>query len=221
MAAGRPAYQQVILADGPYAYWRLNETSGTVAADSSGNGRDGSYVGGFSLASAALVPSTDEEYAALDGSTGYVNITPAANFCAGTDWTIEMWVNFAAMGAKGASLLCFFALTGFSFYASGNGIDYQPKSGYAASAWAGLPLAVGTPKHIVLSARGANYAGTLYFNAAAHTGSSVYAPGISTLLGIGLPSSYMNYMNGCVGEVALYDHALSAQQVRNHWLAGA
>ncbi|WP_267955008.1 hypothetical protein [Paraburkholderia adhaesiva] len=41
-----------MLADDPYAYYRLNEADGIVAADSSGNGRDGTYQTGVTLAAA-------------------------------------------------------------------------------------------------------------------------------------------------------------------------
>lgn len=37
--------------DAPIGQWKMNEPSGTTMVDSSGNGHDGSYVGGLSLAS--------------------------------------------------------------------------------------------------------------------------------------------------------------------------
>ena len=42
-------YRAAVLADSPLAYWRLGETSGTVAHDETGNGHDGTYVGGVTL----------------------------------------------------------------------------------------------------------------------------------------------------------------------------
>lgn len=44
LQAAPTSYADAILADSPYAYYRLGESSGTVAADSSGNGRTGSFV---------------------------------------------------------------------------------------------------------------------------------------------------------------------------------
>ena len=38
-------------ADSPTAQWKMDETTGTTMADSSGNGHDGAYAGGLSLAS--------------------------------------------------------------------------------------------------------------------------------------------------------------------------
>lgn len=48
-------YRGVVLADGPYAYWPLNETGGTVAADLSGNNRNGTYQAGAQLGAALLL----------------------------------------------------------------------------------------------------------------------------------------------------------------------
>lgn len=44
--AGLPA---AILAQSPVGYWKLDETSGTTAIDSSGNGRNGTYAGTYTL----------------------------------------------------------------------------------------------------------------------------------------------------------------------------
>ncbi len=44
--AGSPtSYADTVVADGPSHYYRLGETSGTMAADSSGNGRHATYQG--------------------------------------------------------------------------------------------------------------------------------------------------------------------------------
>ncbi len=57
--AGRPSrpmpdlastpYSEAVLASKPVAYWRLDEIEGTVARDASGHGRDASYVGGHAF----------------------------------------------------------------------------------------------------------------------------------------------------------------------------
>lgn len=55
----------VILSLDPVGYWKLNETSGTTAIDYSGSGRNGTYVGGYTLAADGVT---------LNGSTGYVDL---------------------------------------------------------------------------------------------------------------------------------------------------
>ena len=42
-------YDAAVLADSPVAFWKLDEASGTVAADSSGNGNTGTYQGAVTL----------------------------------------------------------------------------------------------------------------------------------------------------------------------------
>ena len=48
-------YASTILADGPLAYFRLDETTGTKLHDSSGNGHDATLSGGVALASAGAL----------------------------------------------------------------------------------------------------------------------------------------------------------------------
>ena len=58
-----PAVAAAVLQDGPLAYWRLEEASGSVAADASGNGRNGTYqgpiLGGPGAFAGSLAPSFD------------------------------------------------------------------------------------------------------------------------------------------------------------------
>ena len=51
------SYDQAVLADSPAAYWRLGESSGSSAADSSGNGNGGTYQNGPTLRAAGLIGS--------------------------------------------------------------------------------------------------------------------------------------------------------------------
>ena len=70
------SYEEETLDDSPLGYWRLNETSGTVAADSSGNARTGTYAGTPTFASGATTFSGDDRVTVpatgLDaGTTGF------------------------------------------------------------------------------------------------------------------------------------------------------
>lgn len=48
--AAQDALASAILALSPLGYWKLDETGGTTATDSSGNGRSGTYSGTYTLA---------------------------------------------------------------------------------------------------------------------------------------------------------------------------
>lgn len=91
-------YRNTVLQDAPYAYWPLDETTGTIAGDISGNGFNGTYIAGDTLANAGLLANmVGTKYVNLPGtSSAYVDISLANNFCVGASWTIECWVNVAS-----------------------------------------------------------------------------------------------------------------------------
>jgi autotransporter-associated beta strand protein len=77
--AAPTAYANAVLADSPYLYYRLGEVSGTAGADSSGNTRNGTYAGGFTLAQAGDIASGSSDNAVLfDGTSGYVTTGASA-----------------------------------------------------------------------------------------------------------------------------------------------
>ena len=76
----------------PLAEYRLDECSGTTAADTSGNGYNGTLVGGMSVASTGRICTADS----LDGSTGYIGLPanfPKLGSAVGyTNFTIASWI---------------------------------------------------------------------------------------------------------------------------------
>lgn len=52
-------------------YPKFNETTGTTAGDSSGNARNGTYTGGFTLNQAKIIPGVLDPAVLFNGSTGY------------------------------------------------------------------------------------------------------------------------------------------------------
>lgn len=82
-------YVAEVLADSPLAYWRLNESSGDFAADSSGNGHTGLYSG--TLTFSQPDPITDDVDGAVQFSGGRM---AAPGVFSGTgDFTVELWFN--------------------------------------------------------------------------------------------------------------------------------
>lgn len=96
---GPQKYDTLILKDGPVGYWRLGEASGTVAADSSGNGNDGEYQGTVARVAGALADDTDTaaQFGPLNGADGNrVYRTGGLVTGPGVPWTLEAWVRFPA-----------------------------------------------------------------------------------------------------------------------------
>jgi hypothetical protein len=92
-----------ILADSPMAFWKLDETSGSTFADSSGNGYDLNIGGGggIILAQSAVVPalpSTSFPYfgnstASRSGALGFTTPITGA-------WTVEFILMYGAPGTN-------------------------------------------------------------------------------------------------------------------------
>ncbi|WP_099070910.1 LamG-like jellyroll fold domain-containing protein [Nostoc linckia] len=67
------SYELEILDNSPWAYYRLNESSGTVATDSSSNSRNGTYQGGVSLQQTGGLSYASNKAISLNGNTGYIS----------------------------------------------------------------------------------------------------------------------------------------------------
>ncbi len=69
-------YSSVVLAKGPVGYWRLGEASGPSAADASGNGYDGTYLGNPTFGQSGAIVNDPDTAIGLNGpdSRDYVEI---------------------------------------------------------------------------------------------------------------------------------------------------
>ena len=72
-------------------YWRLGETSGTTAADTSGNGRTGSYVNTPTLGQAGALTGDSNTSVGFDGTSELVSVPYTAALNTATT-TLEAWV---------------------------------------------------------------------------------------------------------------------------------
>jgi hypothetical protein len=97
----RPAeqseYARAVLADKPAAYWRLGESRGPKAADASGHGNDGRYLGRPIFGQKGAIPSDPDRAIGLDGPKGrsYVEAPDHKDFSiatSGKGLTVEVWM---------------------------------------------------------------------------------------------------------------------------------
>lgn len=82
-------YAQQVLAAGAVGYWRLGESSGTIAADVLGT-HDGMYVGGPTLGQPSLLAS-DPNTAVVFGGTQNVTIPNTTTIALSEDFSLECW----------------------------------------------------------------------------------------------------------------------------------
>lgn len=87
LPAASTDYAASVLADSPYAYYRLGESSGTSAADSSGNNRNGSYVNSPTLS--VVGQGTGDTAVTFNGTNQRV-LTGLAGFASLGNFSMEL-----------------------------------------------------------------------------------------------------------------------------------
>ncbi|HYV35524.1 MAG TPA: right-handed parallel beta-helix repeat-containing protein, partial [Gemmataceae bacterium] len=95
---GPPSYYSgAVLAGQPLAYYRLGDSSGTTAADSSGNGLSATYVGGVQLNAGGALPFDADPGVTLNGSSGFIQLPTITNDFS-TGFSAEIWAFPTAVG---------------------------------------------------------------------------------------------------------------------------
>ena len=224
------SYDQTVLANAPAAYWRLGETSGTAAVDTSGKGNGGSYSGGVTLASAGLINDPNTA-ATFDGNDDRMYFNDSASLSPTAAISVEAWVRPTVVPTAAGSGWHLFAkwntallyIQGgaspkfvFTLYNSATA-SYGP---YAAST---TTVAAGSTYHVVGTYDGASL--RIYVNgglqATVARSGAVYDSTFGGVLAGGgwgtLPSPAFK---GRLDEIAIYSSALSASTVQQHYTAG-
>jgi concanavalin A-like lectin/glucanase superfamily protein len=220
-------YQSTVLTDSPTFLWLLNETSGTSAADATGNGNIGGYTGGFTLGQSA--PSGVTTFSvALDGSSGHV-LNYFGSFQ--TNVSAEVWFNTTS--ANGGALLFYWLSFGVYLNNSGNVIA-SILDGASARTYCTSPLAYnnGSWHHMVatystatsnllLYIDGAQVASLNDTNGISNTGNNTVNAGDDNQLVAFPVVPNSTYLAGSLCAAAVYPTALSAARVLAHYNAGA
>lgn len=229
-------YSDLVLADRPVGYWRLNETSGTTAADSSGNALNGTYTGTYTLLQSSLL--VDDPDAALSvAGAGYVEVadSPLLSPQAGAAGTItlEAWVKPTSIAA---SHILTKGGTGWewSFYmdASGyfNGILWNSGGGEILHPIGNgvPPAAAGGVYHVIVTfdrAKGTAGGqvwvnGVLAGTTSAFGSSSGVSSDTTNVVQIGRRSDGSVPWNGVLDEVAVYPYVLPPHRIIAHYTEG-
>jgi hypothetical protein len=97
------SYGPAVTTLSPYYYLRLAETSGTTATDSSGNARNGTYIGSPTLNAASLVPSSSANasvtFNGTDAAVTMDSFPVAASRSTGT-WSLSFVMKAADPGTE-------------------------------------------------------------------------------------------------------------------------
>lgn len=217
------AYRAAVLADAPVGYWRLDETSGSVAADSSGNSLAGVYTGAVALA--AATGANGRPVPAWSGASGYVEVPSSSPLNVTGDITVESWVNVAnfstyralvtkaTTGGLAAPYDQYFNLTDgravTAIGAQGTGVGVAPSTG--------------VDLHLVQVRFGRAYEqwvnGVLVSsNAVSYTSTGAAGTGANPLR-IGRRNDGATQMQGAIYEVAIYASRLAGTRIAAHYAA--
>jgi hypothetical protein len=222
----------------PVAYWRLSETSGTSAIDSSGNGRTGTYTGGYTLGQTGPWTGGPDTAINLNGSTGYVTVPHNAALNS-TSITLEAWIKPPNANQSSNIITKGISVSPYTQYSmsiggtnshtvpAGKRIIFcfiQTSSIIERCGYSDVDIVDGNWHHVVLAANqtdtislyvdGANVAFTLDYSLGTW-------PDVSTTaaLAIGQVGDGTYFYNGLVDEVAIYNSALTLTQAQAHYAA--
>jgi RHS repeat-associated protein len=216
-------YQQLVLGDAPLGYWPLDETSGTSAADASGNSNNGTYSGTYTLAqSGALAGTGGGSAVSFSGGTVSGSV-PNLNLAAGAYNTVELWLNWNGtdgvmpFGFAGGGNYYDLIFSGGNFGFNTGCSDVYGVTAPSANAW----------HHVVAQ----------FYNGDPRNGAKLSIDGVQQSLALktgtpcsrtvtsafdisGWPYTTGYRMGGKVDEVAVYGDAVSSAAIKAHYEEG-
>lgn len=216
----------------PYAWWHLNEASGANAADSSGNGRNGTLINMEDVDWKAGKLNNCLEF---DGADESINLGDIANFEKTDAFSLEAWFS-TTQNTQGAiisrEIPLGAALTGYDLYINAGKITVLLISDVSINDYIGK-LTVATFKdgnwhHLVVTYDGSNNVSgiTIYIDGSPVATTSVGSVTItgSTLntadCSIGSTDNVNRFFDGKIDEAVIYDSKMSASSVTSRYNTG-
>jgi hypothetical protein len=227
-------YLTTVKSDLPLLYWRLGEASGTVAADASGNGRNGEYRGTVSLGQPGAITADPDTAVRLQSNAFASEFVTTASTTAFTNpqtFSVELWFRTTTTTTTGGKLIGF----GNSRTGTSSNYDrhiYMTNDGRLIfGAWTGSATTITSTAsyndaayHHVVGTMGAGGMALYVDGALVGTNPNTIAQSYNGFWRAGgdnlngWPSQpTTSYFNGTIDEVAVYPTALSATQVSDHF----
>ncbi|HEY0870528.1 MAG TPA: LamG domain-containing protein, partial [Acidothermaceae bacterium] len=231
-AGARPTdtYGSTIYDAAPNFYWRLDETSGTVAHDVTPNGNNGNYTGGVTFGTPGAITGTTDTAVTLNGTNGLISTTAAVP--GPTVYSEELW--FKTNTTTGGKLI------GFGSAATGSSGSYDRMVYMLNNGELTFGAYTGTTNTITSSASYNDGKWHQMVATEASDGMKLYVDGALVASGTNTGSQSYNgywrvggdniaswpnqptssYFAGSVDEAAIYPNELSAAQVSDHFAKG-
>lgn len=227
-----PGYVDAVLADNPYAFWLLDEASGTTATDEMG-AATGSYVNAPTLGQTGLVQGTAVQF---DGVDDHVRADAAITPFTSAAWSIEFWATTTSTSvlylggpatdlnnSRWVSILLNAQdnLTADGLYIAGQVYDDAGTFANTVARYnTGGSHRDGAKHHYVLTYDGS---GHLYYDGV-NVANTAVTPQPASLrwfaIGVLPKASYTGWFSGVQDAPAVYDHTLTPARVQAHYDAG-
>jgi hypothetical protein len=226
--ADNEGYAQRVVGDTPVSYWRLADTSGTVASDRMGV-NNGAVVGSITKGQPGVLANGNQamRFSGADGTNIQIPASATLNALNGSSaLALEAWINPQSLSLP-THYGIFYTFPGstgsyIGVYNGGgtpNVIVSLVINGQQRWFAAGPTLAVGSWYHVVVTYDGA--ALTLYVNGTVANQMTGLSGGV--MLGMagaelgGAPLTGGYSFNGLVDEAAIYGYALTPAQIAAHY----
>jgi hypothetical protein len=227
------SYAASIVADGPEAWWRLNEPAGSTVMSDAMARHDGEYVSvsgnPVTLGVPGVVSGDTDTAVSFDGSESY-GLVPFSADLNNPDITIEVWAKASVLDDTGlCPVSSRFATKGCWFYTypsgtwsggvSSSGNNYYvpsslPEAAIVADQWTHLVLSYGSGSSLRFYVNGQwDNQGYVDFNR------NAAGPFIIGARGVDAGTVADMFFKGQVDEVAVYKRALTPAQINAHYEA--
>jgi hypothetical protein len=223
------SYRDLILADEPIMYWRLGEASGTVAYDETSNHRDAVYLKRPFLGLNGAIRGDQNTSVGFNGFDQYARWFPTSSE-SGT-FSVEAWIRERKVSP--GQVQTFFDTRppgpeySFDFklaWLDQKALHFDIGDGSSWLWTGGLPFdfqrgvwyyvaAVVTPSGATVYVDGDSVGSVIYSGTPL-----LFDPAHTVQIGTNLP--FQEWFHGKIDEVAVYDYALTNEQIAAHYSAG-
>jgi len=215
-------YAAAVLADDPVAYWRLGEAPGSATAANSMGAPDGTYVGGVTRGAEGIFGASGDTAAELDGASGSVEVGDFFDFAGQVACSIEAWVRPTIIEVEIRRIVNKEVADGVDGWdvsvSTDSGLRFDRYAVGTRDQAIVAPPATGSWNHVVATYDGSEMC--IYVNANPVCASaSLSLTDTNAALFIGSRGGTERHFQGTIDEVAIYDHALSSDQIANHFAA--
>ena len=223
--AARSAYAEAVLHDLPIGYWRFSASSPLTAMDLVGQA-PGLYSGDAAPTAIGALPLEDDRAVALDGTGDYVDMGARFGFPGTLAFTIEAWVkpdvngSYNGVVSKDDESASGNTRVGYHMYTQTTAFGFERNDGALSQDVRTAALTTARWTHVAVTYDSAKL--SLYTDGVRQTMTAVpnvVLPATSNAFVVGARNGgeYL-WHRGAIDEVAVYDKALTDQQIAAHRL---